>query len=211
MTTRIWLAGLGLSLLLAGGAVGAGPSTDTLYPATVTFSDRFGDAITSDYANSGNHSYTNTPAKRFEVGFHTVTNDLVMRTLSNSIGRYLAFSFAPIAPPSAPTGTLQQNDMFMNIHTILNMPTGTAKNTVANFSSDVGMFRYTPTWVDPTYATLVFVSRSGNVWTVTADPNPVPGAPGDVAGLVKTKGNTETLVGLYHMPFQITVTCPTCP
>ena len=67
------------------------------------------------------------------------------------------------------------------------------------------------TWIDTSvYASTVYVYRTGSVWTVTADPGTPPG-PGDVAAITKVKSNKEQLVGLYHTPFQITVTCPACP
>jgi len=184
---------------------------DTLYPATVTFSDRLDDKITSDYLATGNHSYIDGGAGKLECGFHTVTNDLVMRARTGPSPRYLAFAFTPIAPPGAPAGSLQEHGLFMNIRNVLTMPTGTAKSTLAIFGTELGSFRFDPAWVDSSsYATQVFVSRSGSQWTVTSDAGTPPG-PGDVAGLTKPKGNTTLLVGLYHLPFQITVSCPTCP
>jgi hypothetical protein len=117
----------------------------------------------------------------------------------------------PITPPGAPTGSLQESNLFMNIRNILTMLPGTAKNAIAIFNTAVGELKFTPHWVDTsTYATEVYVYRTGNVWTVTADPG-VPPGPGDVAAVTKKKGNTEQLLGLYHMPFQIIVNCPTCP
>jgi hypothetical protein len=184
---------------------------DTLYPATVTFSDRGDDKITSDYSTTGNHSYVNGGADKLECGFHTVTNDLVMRARTGPSPRYLTFIFSPIAPAGAPTGSLQEHNLFMNIRDILTLPRGTAKNTLAIFNTAVGNFYFDPAWVDSTtYATQVFVSRSANTWTVTADPG-VPPGPGDVAGLTKAKGNKTLLLGIYHMPFQISVDCPSCP
>ena len=38
---------------------GGGLIADTLYPATVTFTDRAGDNITSDYLTTGSQTYTN--------------------------------------------------------------------------------------------------------------------------------------------------------
>jgi len=208
-TFRTMLVFASFLLVVAGGVrVGA----NTFYPATVTFSDRLGDKITSDYLTTGNHSYTNGGSAKLEVGFYEVSADLVLKQLVGNLPRFLAISFAPITPPGAPSGSLRERNIFMNIHGILTIPPGTARNARTDINTAVGTFKHNPNWVDTTaYATEVLVSRTGNVWTVTADPNPIPGAPGDVAGLVKTKGFTETLVGLYHMPFQITVTCPTCP
>lgn len=184
---------------------------DTLYPATVTFTDRDGDHITSDYLTTGSHTYTNGGPDKLETGFHTVTNDLVMRARTGPSRRYLSFALSPITPPGAPTGSLQEHNLFMNIRNILTMTPGTGKNAIALFSTAAGDLKFIPGLVDTSqYATQVSVSRTENVWTITAEPGDPPG-PGDVAALTKMKGNTEQLLGWYHMPFQITVTCPTCP
>lgn len=205
LTTVAVVAGL----LVTGGR---GLIADTLYPVTVTFTDRTGDNITSDYLTSGSHTYTNGGSDKLETGFHTVTNDLVMRARTGPSRRFLAFSFQPIMPSGAPTGSLQEHDLFMNIRDILTMPSPSAKNAFAIFNTSIGWFKFAPGLVDTSqYATLVSVSRSDKVWQITADPSELPGSPGDVAALTKMKGNTEQLLGRYHMPFQITVTCPTCP
>jgi hypothetical protein len=204
---------LGSFLVVVSGGIRV--AANTFYPATVEFSDRVGDNITSDYLVTGNHTYVNGGTDKLECGFWVLpNNDLVLRAPAGGtakLPRFLAFSLTPITPPNAPAGSLQQRDIFMNIRDILSLPAGTAKNTIAIFRTAFGELKFTPHWVDTsTYATEVFVSRTGNQWTVTADPGTPPG-PGDVAALTTTKRNTETLVGLYHTPFQITVTCPTCP
>lgn len=201
--------------LVIGLLAASGPQllADTFYAATVTFSDRLGDNVTSDSVTSGKHAYVNGGPDKLESGFHTVTNDFVLRATKGARSRYLAFSFAPITPPTAPAGTLEQRDLFMNIRAILAMSPGTATSAIAVFQTALGELKLTPntTWIDTsTYATQVFVSRNGNIWTITADPG-VPPGPGDVAALTQTKRNTEQLVGLYHMPFQITIDCTTCP
>jgi hypothetical protein len=211
MSRQLWVIAAAL-LVLAGTTMKAGPSTDTLYPATVTFSDRGGDMITSDYLTTGKHSYVNGGSDKLETGFHTVTGDLVMRARTGPSARYLSFSLSPITS-GAPSGLLNEHDIFMNIREILTMPPGTAKNAIAIFSTSLGELKLpsNPRWIDTSqYASLVYVSRTGNLWTVTADPGTPPG-PGDVAAITKTEGNTETLVGLYHTPFQISVSCATCP
>jgi hypothetical protein len=196
-----------LIVVTSGVRIGA----NTFYPATVTFSDRVGDNITSDYLTTGNQTYVDGGADKLECGFWvSPNNDFVLRAPAGGtakLPRYLAFSLTPIAPPTAPTASLQQRDIFMNIRNILTLPPGNAKNTIAIFRTALGQLKLTPQWVDTsTYATEVSVSRSGNVWTVTADPGAPPG-PGDVAALTTIKRNTETLVGLYHTPFQLTITC----
>ena len=191
-------------------------AANTFYPASVTFSDRVGDNITSDYLTTGNHIYVNAASPdKLECGFWVLpNNDFVLRRLNGGAPRnprFLAFSLTPITPSTAPSGSITQSDIFINIRDILTLLPGTAKNTIAIFSTAFGQLKLTPNWMDTsTYATEVLVSRTGNQWTVTADPGTPPG-PGDVAAITTTKGKGESLVGLYHTPFQITITCPTCP
>jgi hypothetical protein len=195
--------------------VGAGTTrlfANTFYEATVTFGDRLDDNITSDFGTSGSHTYVNGGADKLETGFWLQSRDLVMRARTGPSRRYLAFSLTPITPAGAPTGSLQEHNLFMNIRDILTLPAGTGKNTIAIFTTAAGDLKFASGLVDTSqYATKVSVSRSGNVWTITADPGVSPPEPGDVAALTKMKGNTEQVLGWYHMPFQITATCPTCP
>jgi hypothetical protein len=211
-TFRLVMVLASLFLVLAGGTRIA---ANTFYPATLTFSDRVDDKITSDYLVTGKHTYENGGPDKLECGFWVLpNNDFVLRAPAGGtakLPRFVAFSLTPITPPNAPAGSLEQRDIFMNIRDILTLPNGTAKTTIAIFGTAFGSLKLTPSWVDTsTYATEVFVSRTGTEWTVTADPG-VPPGPGDVAALTKVKSNKEQLVGLYHVPFQITVTCPTCP
>ena len=188
-------------------------AANTHYSATVTFSDRAGDNIRSDYLTSGSHSYVDGGSAKIESGFWQLSGDFVLRQLTGPLPRYLSFSLTPITPAGAPSGSLTERNIFMNIQNILTLPPGQATNAIAIFGTAVGQLKLLPNsrWIDTsTYASTVFVSRIGNTWTVTADPG-VPPGPGDVAALTQTKGFKESLVGLYHTPFQITVTCPTCP
>jgi len=213
MKTFRFVLALASFLVIATGGIRV--AANTFYPATVTFSDRAGDSITSDYLTTGKHTYVNGGTDKLECGFWVLpNNDLVLRAPAggtSKLPRFLAFSLMPIEPPNAPAGSVQQRDIFMNIRDILTLPAGTSKTTMAIFRTAFGDLKLTPHWVDTsTYATEVYVYRTGNTWTVTADPGMPPG-PGDVAALTTTKKNVETLVGLYHTPFQLTVDCPTCP
>jgi len=164
--------------------------TDVFYPATLTFSDRGGDAIYSD----GSGQYVN--GGQTELGFHSVTNDLVMRGDSGS--RFVTFDSTNQITTTGPEAITNEFDVFMNIRGILNMAPGSSRTTNARVSG----FRFNPA----TYAgtTSVDVSRGvDGVWTITADGL-------DIAALVQVVRGKEKVMGQYYMPFQITVVCPTC-
>ena len=46
-------------------------------------------------------------------------------------------------------------------------------------------------------------------WVVTTDPYADDPRVGDVASLYQY--SNASVLGLYHVPFQLTVYCPTCP
>jgi hypothetical protein len=175
------------------------PSTNILTPAEVTFADRAGDAFTSD----GGGTYYNSSS--LEVGFWSKSRDLVLR----GSGRALNIDYTNLISGSGPTGTTVETSIFMNIHQILDMAPGTTRSTIGVFRTSVGpsvsWFRFNaPAYPD---ATLVHVDRAlDGTWTVTADASTST----DRAALTQTKGNRETLMAYYSMPFQLSVVCPTC-
>src|SRR5262245_33050709 len=122
MVRNSWSIALTLSLALLVVARTERLTALQFFPATVTFSDRQGDNITSDYLTMGSHAYTNGGSAKLECGFYTGTNDLVLKQLSGPLPRYLAFSLIPITPPGAPAGSLVEHNVFMNIQNILTMP-----------------------------------------------------------------------------------------
>lgn len=168
--------------------------TDVFYPATLTFSDRAGDAITDAITSDGAGAYVN--GGQTELGFHSVTNDLVMRGDSGS--RFVTFDSTTPVPPTGPGGVSNEFDVFMNIRGILNMAPGSSRTTTARVSG----FRFNPTNYQGTTTVDVFRDDAG-VWTITAD-----GA--DIAALVQVVRGKEKVMGHYYMPFQITVVCPSC-
>ena len=77
----------------------------------------------------------------------------------------------------------------MNIRDILTLTPGHGKSAIALFNTAFGELKLTsnPQWIDTSqYASLVDVYRSGDTWTITADPGMPPG-PGDVAAITKIK------------------------
>lgn len=194
MSTRYFaLAALVLSIGASTSALaqkGKPAPTDVFYPATLTFSDRVGDAITGDGAGA----YVN--GGRTELGFHSVTNDLVMRGDSGS--RVVTFDSTNQVTTTGPEAITNEFDVFMNIRGILNMTPNSSRTTNARVSG----FRFNPTnW--PGTSTVDVYRDGAGVWTVSAD-----GA--DIAALVQIVKGKEKSLGQYYMPFQITVVCPTC-
>jgi len=163
--------------------------TDVFYPATLTFSDRLGDAITGDGASYVNGGQT-------ELGFHSVTNDLVMRGDSGS--RFVTFDSTNQVTTAGPEAITNEFDVFMNIRGILNMTRNSSRTTTARVSG----FRFNPATYAGTTSVDVYRDDAG-VWTITADGL-------DIAALVQVVRGKEKVMGQYYMPFQITVVCPTC-
>jgi hypothetical protein len=166
------------------------PST-TQIPATVTFSDRVGDAIRSD----GGGTYVN--GGRLEVVLYTQSKDLVMRGGS----RALSLSYTNPLNGTGPVGTTVVNDIFMNIHGILDMVPGTSLIKGATFRRNAReVFQFNNTYhLDATKVSVV--RDTATKWTVTAD-DPTTGR----AVLLKN----GTALGVYAMPFQLTVVCSSC-
>ncbi len=172
------------------GAGAKPPPATTLLPATITFSDRPGDAITSDGG-----SYSNGA---LEVGFWTASKDLVLK----GSGRALTLNHTNRVSGTGPIGTTVVTDIFLNVHGILDMALGESRvATVAVKRTSTEFFRFNSTYSS---ATMVNVVRDGSgVWTVTADD---PSS--DRAALTKSPKNST--LGVYAMPFQLTAVCPTC-
>ena len=118
----------------------------------------------------------------------------------------------------------------MNIRNIGAMVVGTTKITRASFNTAVGYFRWlggpnpgTGATTDPSYGSqaVVVTRTSTTTWDVRApvpaelywagSPDPVNYTAGDLNVLLKWAKGKLTPVGLYHMPFGLTVTCTACP
>jgi hypothetical protein len=177
--------------LVSSDGASAKPPGTTLIPATITFSDRPGDAITSD----GGGSYVNGA---LEVGFYTDSKDLVLKGDS----RALTLNHTNRISGTGPIGTTLVTSIFVNVHGILDMALGESRvATVAVHRTSMEVFRFNSIY---TGATTVNVVRDGSgVWTVTADD---PSS--DRAALTKSPKNST--LGVYAMPFQLTALCPTC-
>ena len=160
-------------------------------PAEVTFADRAGDAITSD----GGGAYVT--AQLFTLS----TQDLSL----NLSGEPRSINFdlnGLISGTGAPTGTLADQAK-MNIVNIGSMGLGATKITRAIFNTVTGQFNFDQAADAQTFS--VSVTRvDQQSWTVSTDG-------GDAAVLVRAgKANKTIKVGYYHLPFQLTVVCPSC-
>ena len=223
---RLFITGLTLLVALclmapAGDAFAPRPPLYTT--ATVAFDDLPDDRITSDggsYVNGGNAG--------LEVRvWINGSQDVTVGTFQS--GRKINFAYTPaglpVTQPTAnpPSGTLVDN-AFVNIRNIGAMVVDSTKITRASFNTAVGYFRWlngpnpsTGATTDPSYGSqAVVVTRISNttwkVRTPEAGALPVDGYPvGDLSVLLKEAKGKLTAVGLYHMPFGLTVMCDTCP
>jgi hypothetical protein len=219
-------AALVAAVLVAPAGNAFAPKPPDYTPASATFRDAEGDAIRSDRLGP----YTDGGSRGLEVHLFTCADcsqDLTIGTFRS--GRTLTFDYRNkvAGSGSGPLGTMSDN-AFVNIRDIAAMMPGETKITRASFNSAVGYFR----WLSgpaPTHGSsllgqsygsqAVEVTRSYDApptWTVSTPSTPVwyPGDyyAGDLAVLLKdAPKNTLASLGLYHMPFGLTVTCENCP
>lgn len=153
------------------------------------------------------------------------SQDLTVGTFAS--GRTLYFDYSDKVPGSGigPTGIMYDNAFFV-IRAIADMADGETRTTKASFNTSVGYFRWLGSPFPeagsvsggPYDSQAVVVKRTNaQTWEVyTPVPEDTDVAPGFTAGdlsvLLKSGRKGElTSVGLYHMPFGLTVTCTTCP
>jgi hypothetical protein len=228
--TRKWRSGLcigSFSVLAVVGLLHAALAANST-PVTVTFGSGFsnnqigtgGDQIGSDSAS--NLTYNNGGA--VEVDFSSGGNLQFDTDLhSQSGGRQLAVAFenptgkgCATPCPSPPGGGSKAVlvDAFMStghvtladgtfVFGLREMPDPSNGFTDLSINFPGWFVRYSPSsWP---LSTQVNVSRSGNIWTITA-------ASPQAAQLIKltNNGKTETPAGTFVMPTEITITCPSC-
>ncbi len=184
------------------------------------------DRITSDgrpYINGGD------PGLEVRVWIGG-SQDVTVGTFQS--GRKIHFSYTPATDVGQPTtnppsGSLVDN-AFMNIRNIGAMAVSSTKITRASFNTAVGYFRWlgapnpvTGATTDLSYGSqaVVVYRENRTTWHVET---PVPFVSkvwdatentytaGDLNVLLKEAKGKLTPVGLYHMPFGLTVTCPLC-
>ena len=227
---RLFITGLTLLValcLIAPAGTAFAPKPPGYTGATVEFRDLVGDGIKSDGTLLNPVApYVDGVDAGLEVRvWINGSQDVTVGTFQS--GRKIKFSYTPavdVTQPTAnpPAGTLVDN-AFMNIRNIGAMPVLSTKITRASFNTAVGYFRWlggpnpsTGATTDPSYGSqAVVVTRTGAItWDVyTPDPVAVYSGynAGDLNVLLKEAKGKLTPVGLYHMRFGLTVTCPLCP
>jgi hypothetical protein len=211
--------------LLAPSGVAFAPKPPNYTTASVQFRNAVGDAIQSDATGA----YVNGAQRGLEVRMWTCddcSQDLTIGTFAS--GRTLFFNYANkvAGSGSGPTGMMYDN-AFVNVRDIAAMSPGDTKITRASFGTSVGHFRWLgappPTHAQsllgPSYGSqAVEVTRAadGDTWSVSTPAYPVQYPEdyyaGDLSVLLRdAPRNTLEPIGLYQMPFGLTVTCPNCP
>ncbi|MCX6551365.1 MAG: hypothetical protein NTY02_10245 [Acidobacteria bacterium] len=128
------------------------------------------------------------------------------RTLRYDYTQLADASMQPTANP--PTGTLIDSS-FMNIAEVGNVAVGATELRTAYFSTAIGTFEENPGRYD--HSQLVVVTRtSPTTWTVSTDWLASEPGSGDLSIFYRAYRNTSVAVGLYHLPFELSVSCPAC-
>jgi hypothetical protein len=171
-------------------------------PASITFSDRAGlDRIVSD----GEGSYTDAVGGVNCVFFSSTGDANLDTTASRNPLRTMQFDLSQRISGSGPTNTFLSSGT-LDIQALARMAVGETQLTGAVFSTSIGQlhFRAGDGGTD-----LTAVRLDAHTWVVSTDDSYALGA-GDVAALVQTVKNKLVRVGTYHLPFEVTVTCPSC-
>lgn len=190
----------------------AGAKGGTTPPATMTFANRTVatdgvlDLITSDALGS----YTNAMDGVSCVVFTGASGDAHC-DLSSSKNPIRVFNIDPsgyIPGTGAGTGPRAafSSNGTINIQALAQMSIGDTKLTTAVYATQFGEFQFVQS-LNPATSAVSATRYDAQTWIVnTSD----PGA-GDVAQLIQPgRGNKTVNAGLYHLPFQITVTCLNC-
>lgn len=174
----------------------------TRTPASITFADRTGqDRITSD----GDGPYTDGADGVSCVLFSSTGDANLDTTASKNPLRTMDFDLSQRISGSGPTNTFLSSGT-LDVQALSQMHVGDSKLTGAVFTTSIGQlhFRAADGGTDVTVTRL-----DAHTWTVTTDDLYSLGA-GDVAVLIQITKNKASKTGTYHLPFEVTVTCPTC-
>jgi hypothetical protein len=211
--------------------ISAAAAKSTSHPCTViigNFTTMMNGVTVPPYgmANDGNGPYTNgLDGVSCSVGGPNDTN-LTLNLPSNRTTRTIFGNFTELATSIVPswtwTGSMKGNYLtVLGITSITSTPGYLPAHVLfqnnsysLNWCGSV-IVAGTPCAAQGIGSDLVFVSRaplqpSGFSWTVTATQDQINASAGsDHAALYSYSSATE--LALYYMPFQLTVTCPTCP
>ena len=202
---HLFVTVIGLALL-SGHSSTLSAQKVTTTPASLTFADRPGgtdtgpDRITSD----GLSAYA-TGMDGVTCVFFSSTGDARLdTTYSGNPLRVVAYDPSQVISGPGPTASFVSTGS-MDIEALAQMHVGESKLTGAAFTTSVGQFHFLAN-EGGTYVTAMRLDA--HTWTITTD-DPFQLGAGDVAILVQTI-KKQSYKTAYHMPFQVTVTCPTC-
>jgi hypothetical protein len=179
----------------------------TTVPASFTFTDRtvgtdgVQDRITSD----GLGSYTDGISGVTSVLFSSTGDARLDTTYSRNPLRVIEYDPSQVISGSGPTASFASTG-WVDIQALAQMHIGDSKLTGAAFGTSIGQFHF----LANEGGTFVTATRhDAHTWTITTD-DPYSLGAGDAAVLVQTVKNKTSKSGTYHLPFQLTVTCPSC-
>jgi hypothetical protein len=196
---------LGL-VLLSGASSTIAAQKVTRTPASFIFADRtvgtYGvqDRITSDALGT----YTDATNGVTCVVFSSTGDARLDTTFSRNPVRMFEYDPSQIISGTGPTASFVSPGS-VDIQALAQMHIGEAKLTGAAFGTSIGQFHFLAN-EGGTYVTAT--RNDAHTWTVTTD-DPYSLGAGDVAVLAQTV-KKQTFKSFYHLPFQLTVTCPTC-
>lgn len=179
-----------LSPSVVGSSTASKPGTVT--PATMTFADAAGDAITSD----GSGAY---PTYNGTTGCELLSGSLTCILQGSS--RSLNYNLNGLISGSGPTGTLSDHTNFA-VNGVGSLAIGSSTTAQGLFHTANGQFNFHSAGDSNTDN--VFVTRvDAHTWAVST-------SAGDIANLVQTVPDpnnphkTITVVSYYHLPFGFT-------
>jgi len=184
----------------------------TWTPASITFANRTlaGDGVQDRVTSDAFGTYTDGVGG-VTCALNSATGDVRLdTTLSDNPLRTFHFDISQLISGPGQT-TPFSSPGWLVVGALLQMGIGDHKTTNAAFDGSLGRWDL---WADEggfaNGSTDVTATRlDAHTWTVTTDDPFLQGA-GDIArhGVPLTKKTNA--IALYHLPFQATVTCPTC-
>jgi len=178
----------------------------TTTPASFTFADRPAgtaggpDRITSD----GLGAYVNGMDGVTCVFFSSTGDARLDTTYSSNPLRVITYDPSQVISGPGPTASFVSTGS-LDIEALAQMHVGDSKLTGAAFTTSIGQFHFLAN-EGGSYVTATRLDA--HTWTITTD-DPYQLGAGDVAVLVQTV-KRQSYKTTYHMPFQVTVSCPTC-
>ena len=179
----------------------------------VAFADRPGDAVRSDGRGAYLNGLDSVECQIWSGG----SEDATLRRGKNTTRRFSVDyrNLAQALAPNSPVG-VTTDGWFLNIHSIGTMEVGESTVSKAGLqaATDQLLFR----WCGGTVSNCTFGGPDGGsmlvavtrttttTWSVTTD-GPLGG---DVALLLQPSKGSYTARGLYHLPFTLEISCPTC-